>query len=44
VYDAIRNDGTQAGVLDTMQTRQELYERIDYYSYEQKLDRLYGKA
>ncbi|MFL6673134.1 MAG: methylisocitrate lyase [Massilia sp.] len=46
VYNAIRRDGTQQGVVDTMQTRAELYERIDYHSYEQKLDALFaqGKA
>lgn len=41
VYDHIRNEGTQKNVLDTMQTRQELYESIGYYSYEQKLDELF---
>eukprot|EP01031_Cornospumella_fuschlensis_P050490 gene50490-61771_t len=40
VYGAIRRDGTQQGVLDTMQTRQELYERINYHDFEQKLDAL----
>ncbi len=43
VYDAIRQDGTQSGVIDTMQTRQELYDRIDYWAYEEKLDRLFGR-
>jgi methylisocitrate lyase len=43
VYDAIRTDGTQKNVLDTMQTREELYERIDYHRYERKLDELFGK-
>src|SRR5690606_11607483 len=43
VYTAIRTDGTQEGVLDTMQTRDELYQRIDYYAYEKKLDELFGK-
>jgi methylisocitrate lyase len=43
VYDAIRTDGTQKNVIDTMQTREELYERIDYYSYERKLDELFGR-
>jgi methylisocitrate lyase len=38
VYAAIRRDGSQAGVIDTMQTREELYERINYYEYEQALD------
>ncbi|OON63759.1 methylisocitrate lyase [Massilia sp. KIM] len=42
VYTAIRRDGTQKNVVDTMQTRSELYERIDYHSYEQKLDALFA--
>lgn len=41
VYEAIRRDGTQGVVLDTMQTREELYERIDYHAFEQRLDRLF---
>jgi methylisocitrate lyase len=40
VYEAIRRDGTQSAVLDTMQTREELYDRINYYSYENALDQL----
>ena len=40
VYEAIRRDGTQSGVLDTMRTREELYDRINYYSYENALDQL----
>ncbi|WP_288380975.1 methylisocitrate lyase [uncultured Massilia sp.] len=43
VYGAIRRDGTQQNVLDTMQTRAELYDRIDYHSYEQKLDALFAQ-
>jgi methylisocitrate lyase len=43
VYHAIRRDGTQQAVLDTMQTRTELYESIGYYAYEQKLDALFGQ-
>lgn len=43
VYTAIRRDGTQQAVLDTMQTRQELYERIDYYEYERRLDELFAQ-
>lgn len=43
VYAHIRNDGTQAGVLDRMQTRAELYQSIGYYDYERKLDELYGR-
>lgn len=43
VYRAIRRDGTQKGVVDTMQTRAELYEVIGYHAFEQKLDALFGK-
>jgi methylisocitrate lyase len=43
VYHAIRNDGSQKNVLDTMQTRAELYESIGYHAYEQKLDELFKK-
>src|SRR5580698_9374011 len=35
VYHHIRKDGTQKNVLDTMQTREELYKSIGYYNYEQ---------
>ncbi len=42
VYEAIRRDGTQSDVIDTMQTREELYQSIDYYKYEEALDRLLG--
>ncbi len=41
VYTAIRRDGTQQNVIDTMQTRMELYDRINYHEYEQKLDALF---
>lgn len=41
VYAAIRRDGHQRNVLDTMQTREELYERIGYHAYEQHLDALF---
>ena len=42
VYSHIRSDGTQQAVLNTMQTRAELYDSIGYHDYEQKLDKLYG--
>ncbi|WP_340648582.1 methylisocitrate lyase [Pseudoxanthomonas winnipegensis] len=42
VYQAIRQDGTQQAVLDTMQTREELYERIGYHAFEHKLDALFA--
>ncbi|HEX5420961.1 MAG TPA: methylisocitrate lyase [Gammaproteobacteria bacterium] len=41
VYAAIIEEGTQAGAIDAMQTRQELYEVLGYYAYERKLDELY---
>lgn len=41
VYQHIRKDGTQKNVLDTMQTREELYQTIGYHAYEQKLDQLF---
>ena len=44
VYHAIRKDGTQKQVVDTMQTRSELYEVIGYQAFEQKLDALFGKG
>ena len=43
VYETIRRDGTQKAVLDTMQTREELYDVLDYHSYERKLDELYRR-
>jgi methylisocitrate lyase len=43
VYEAIRRDGHQKTVLDLMQTRDELYQRIDYYDYEQRLDAMFNK-
>ena len=42
VYEAIRRDGTQANVVDSMQTREELYDRINYHAYEQALDKMLG--
>jgi methylisocitrate lyase len=38
VYRAIRELGDQTSVLDSMQTRDELYEALDYLRYEQMLD------
>lgn len=42
VYTAIRRDGTQKNVIDIMQTREELYDRIGYHAYEQSLDKLFS--
>ncbi len=44
VYKALRRDGTQKNVVDTMQTRMELYDVISYHAYEQKLDGLFASA
>ncbi|MBP6083345.1 MAG: methylisocitrate lyase [Providencia sp.] len=43
VYSAIRQDGTQQNVVSLMQTREELYQSIHYYDYEQKLDELFAQ-
>lgn len=42
VYGAIRQEGTQVSVVPLMQTREELYQVLDYYEYESKLDQLFG--
>ena len=41
VYQHLLNDGTQKAVVDTMQTRMELYDFLGYHAYEQKLDELF---
>ncbi len=43
VYESIRRDGTQQGVLERMQTRNELYDVLGYHEYERKLDELFGR-
>lgn len=43
VYQTIRREGTQQAVIGLMQTRAELYEVLNYYAYEQKLDQLFAK-
>ncbi|MDZ7753896.1 MAG: methylisocitrate lyase [Gammaproteobacteria bacterium] len=43
VYRTIRTEGSQQGVLAQMQTRQELYEILDYHHYEEKLDALFAQ-
>ncbi|ADP14964.1 methylisocitrate lyase 1 [Achromobacter xylosoxidans A8] len=44
VYTAIRRDGHQKNVVDLMQTREELYDRIGYHEFESKLDALFQKG
>ncbi len=39
VYRVIRKEGTQKSVVDHMQTRDELYQSINYYDYENALDK-----
>lgn len=43
VYTTLRKDGTQKAVIDTMQTRDELYEVLGYHEYEDKLDELFAE-
>jgi methylisocitrate lyase len=43
VYNAIRRDGHQRDVVDLMQTREELYDRIGYHRFEEQLDALFRK-
>ena len=43
VYNSLRQNGTQSGVVDTMQTRMELYASIGYQAYEDKLDLFLNK-
>ena len=44
VYEELRKKGTQKGVLGEMQTREELYDVINYHSYEKKLDELFTRG
>jgi methylisocitrate lyase len=44
VYTAIRKRGTQKPVVAKMQTREELYDVLDYHAYERKLDDLYARS
>jgi methylisocitrate lyase len=42
VYRTLRQEGTQKGALDKMQTRMELYDVLGYHEYEEKLDQLFA--
>jgi methylisocitrate lyase len=42
VFKEIRSTGTQKGAIDAMQTREELYDILDYHDYEKKLDALFN--
>lgn len=41
-YETVRRDGTQKHIIDTLQTREELYDFLGYHAYEQKLDALFA--
>ncbi len=43
VYRALLEQGHQRDVIDIMQTRDEMYQYLDYYTFEKKLDQLFGK-
>jgi methylisocitrate lyase len=43
VYRTLRRDGTQKAVVDSMQTRADLYEFLGYHAYENKLDELFAQ-
>jgi methylisocitrate lyase len=43
VYETVRRKGTQKDVVATMQTRDELYDYLDYHAYEKKLDELFAQ-
>lgn len=43
-YETVRRDGTQKAVVPSMQTREELYDFLDYHAYEEKLDELFARG
>ena len=43
VYETVRKQGTQKDIVDTMETRAEMYDHLDYHQFEQKLDELFAK-
>jgi methylisocitrate lyase len=42
-YETVRREGTQKNIIDTLQTRAELYDFLGYHAYEDKLDALFAK-
>ena len=42
-YETVRRDGTQKHIIDTLQTRDELYDFLGYHAYEDKLDALFAR-
>jgi methylisocitrate lyase len=43
IYEELRKKGTQKHLLGEMQTREELYDLLDYHAYEKKLDDLFAR-
>jgi methylisocitrate lyase len=43
-YETVRREGTQKNIIDTLQTRNELYDFLGYHAYEDKLDALFSKS
>ncbi len=43
-YETVRRDGTQKAAVPSMQTRDELYDYLDYHAYEDKLDTLFASS
>jgi methylisocitrate lyase len=43
-YQTVRREGTQKNIIDTLQTRAELYDFLNYHSYEDKLDALFSSS
>lgn len=44
VYNTLKKEGTQANLISKMQTRESLYQTLNYYAYEKKLDDLFAKG
>ena len=42
-YETVRREGTQKSIVDTLQTRAELYDFLGYHAYEDKLDALFAQ-
>jgi methylisocitrate lyase len=43
-YETVRREGTQKNLIDTLQTRAELYDFLGYHAYEEKLDQLFAQT
>ena len=44
VYQALRKDGHQKNVVELMQSRDDLYDYLDYHAFEGKLDTLFAQG